>query len=339
MGRGELKGNEVVKKISESKGEYYIYHKIKIEEKNKSIKLKINNDNFDKSNLAINKHTLVKLNEQDINKETKVINKAKAISQEYILPQDTFNVFIENKEIIEDCKNFSLLFNKYIKHDEDFKHIIEDKFTRKIDYKNNNPFNYIRKKIDKIAEYYEKRNYTRLNIEPRKISSRMIIGLGEISTREISIKLDHIYGIPYIPASTLKGAFRDYLSWEENKKGFIDDIFGTEEKRGKLIFTDTYPEQGFDLQQDVMTPHYSKYYSGENNPPTDDQSPRPIKFITLENATFQFSLFISSDLENDREKIETKFNQFLNKSSIGAKSSVGYGYFKQEKEGGNSSEN
>jgi len=45
-------------------------------------------------------------------------------------------------------------------------------------------------------------------------SSRLIVGLGSASVLETSIKLHHIYGVPYIPSSAVKGVLRAYKMWE-----------------------------------------------------------------------------------------------------------------------------
>gem|GEM_PF-1066561 len=45
-------------------------------------------------------------------------------------------------------------------------------------------------------------------------SSRLIVGLGSTSVLETSIRLHHIYGVPYIPSSAIKGLLRAYKMWE-----------------------------------------------------------------------------------------------------------------------------
>ncbi|WP_022855930.1 type III-B CRISPR module RAMP protein Cmr6 [Thermodesulfobacterium thermophilum] len=45
-------------------------------------------------------------------------------------------------------------------------------------------------------------------------SSRLIVGLGSTSVLETSIKLHHIYGVPYIPSTAIKGLLRAYKLWK-----------------------------------------------------------------------------------------------------------------------------
>ncbi len=47
-----------------------------------------------------------------------------------------------------------------------------------------------------------------------KTQTRLIVGLGSGSVLETSIKLHHIYGVPYIPASAVKGVLRAYRIWK-----------------------------------------------------------------------------------------------------------------------------
>jgi len=229
---------------------------------------------------------------------------------------------------------------------------------------------------------------------------RMVIGLGASHPQETSMTLHHIYGIPYIPGSAIKGATRHYKIWqifeeifndpseddfkqihclekllenadltnkdeskrddrlnfEEFKKKFkvkkkkddetidvfpskklfeflttkqdkiieFQKIFGTQKKKGELIFFDAYPVGDINLKLDVMTPHYGPYYS-EGKPPADYHSPNPIKFLTVEKTKFRFSL-VSKD-KNLLEKTKDWLMVSLKNFGIGAKTSIGYGYF------------
>ncbi|MEJ7554362.1 MAG: type III-B CRISPR module RAMP protein Cmr6, partial [Aquificaceae bacterium] len=61
-------------------------------------------------------------------------------------------------------------------------------------------------------------------------------------------------------------------------------IFGTQEKRGEVIFLDAFPKKfnPQDLELDIMNPHYAGYYTEKGkNPPGDWENPVPIKFLTL----------------------------------------------------------
>lgn len=273
-----------------------------------------------------------------------------------------------NVELDSNNINNNLILNKYIYEKIDFKN-----------YKFNQSFQslleYIKEKQEHIVELYKDKYICCKESFSLNKCSKLAIGLGEVSVREVSIKLDHIYGIPFIPASSLKGAFRSYLNEKYSKSNnkeniIITELFGTEDKKGKVMFFDAYPEK-FQLGLDIMTPHYVKYYSNGETP-LDSLKPNPIKFpVVKEGAKFKFTIlykksyFIElnkrskekfkfttlykklkhmldnlnrADLKKLGEKnkfkksdIQKEFEEFLKNKSLGAKTSVGYGCFEKLK--------
>jgi CRISPR-associated protein Cmr6 len=192
-------------------------------------------------------------------------------------------------------------------------------------------------------------------------SWRLVIGLGASHPQETSMALHHIYGIPYIPGSAIKGVTRHWavlkfadnnrkdnekfedaikriaralengndLNIEVDKITFKDliEIFGTQKQQGKVIFFDAYPVGEIKLKIDIMNTHYPKYYS-EGQPPADWQSPVPIKFLTVEDTKFQFYL-VSKD-KDLLEKSSMLLTEALKYHGIGAKTALGYGIFNIE---------
>ena len=140
--------------------------------------------------------------------------------------------------------------------------------------------------------------------------SRLVIGLGGDSVLETSLTLHKIFGIPYIPATALKGVVRAVKFWELAKaKNVVSNenalkvfqekfygeletsdedtfkaqlLFGAKNFKGLLLFLDAFPEINnenlFDV--DIMNVHYPDYYS-KNEPPGDWQQPKPIFFLTV----------------------------------------------------------
>jgi CRISPR type III-B/RAMP module RAMP protein Cmr6 len=173
------------------------------------------------------------------------------------------------------------------------------------------------------------------------IDWRMVMGLGGETVLETDITLHHLYGIPFIPGSALKGLTRAYVTGEvdEHKSKQIDDddevvqcIFGSQKQAGTVIFFDGMPLHGearFVL--DIMNPHYPDYYSGAR-PPTNDQNPVP--FLTVTNTTFTFALAPrdpnSDKHKADVEQVKAWLLEALQKYGVGGKTSAGYGYFKKE---------
>ncbi len=189
---------------------------------------------------------------------------------------------------------------------------------------------------------------------------RMAQGLGMESVYEVSMTLHHVYGIPYIPATALKGVVRswiidqvfdkkeeeaiadkDFCEWfgcpgelhidRNGKKSRHKSYYG-KAHRGNLIFFDAYPAKKPQIKPDVMNPHYSEYYQDSRNekPPADYYNPVPVYFLTVENTQFQF---VFGSLEQGTlaqviggKTIEDWTRDALQNHGIGAKTAVGYGY-------------
>jgi CRISPR-associated protein Cmr6 len=193
-------------------------------------------------------------------------------------------------------------------------------------------------------------------------SWRLVIGLGASHPQETSMTLHHIYGIPYIPGSAIKGVtrhwavlkFAEEMSKSENIKfekaiekvskalengekmdlkvedlefNQLIEIFGTQKQQGKVIFFDAYPAGEIKLKIDIMNPHYPKYYS-EGQAPADWQNPVPIKFLTVEDTKFQF--YLVSKNEDLLKKSLELLKEALKYHGIGAKTALGYGIFDVE---------
>ena len=164
---------------------------------------------------------------------------------------------------------------------------------------------------------------------------RLIVGLGSGHVQETNMTLHHVYGIPYIPGSAVKGVLRHWWLQEKfsnnENKALKDtefrDLFGSQKQRGKVQFLDAYPEQ-VRFAKDIMNPHYSEYYSG-GKPPTDHQKTKLIPFLTVKNTAFRFA-FLSKD-QKLLDVLKEPFEKALEMKGIGAKTGVGYGYFRDFK--------
>ena len=140
-----------------------------------------------------------------------------------------------------------------------------------------------------------------------EIDWRLIVGLGNESVYETSITLHHIYGIPYIPASSIKGVVRSWIVTEvfrdENaalQNTAFRKIFGTQETAGKVWFFDAFPLSKPTVEVDIMNPHYMPYYS-DGDLPADYYDPKPIPFLTVKHG-ISFQLLIGIK-EKDNETI------------------------------------
>lgn len=133
-----------------------------------------------------------------------------------------------------------------------------------------------KERVEKQKESLKKIGYEDIFSSKLKTAYRLVVGLGSGSVFETSLTLHHIFGIPYIPASALKGVVRSVSFWEiakseiqknqnlnieeflkEFQKKLYDEnisnsdteeiiihkiLFGNQEFKGLLIFLDSYPE-------------------------------------------------------------------------------------------------
>lgn len=151
-------------------------------------------------------------------------------------------------------------------------------------------------------------------------SSRLTIGSGDASVVEnASITLHHVYGFPVIPGSAVKGLVQHFLLEELADFGGADKqlfgdvvpdsasrdavaaicgpeakvrdvatcLFGSPEQgEGFLVFHDGWPSgspNGW-VEQDVLTPHHSKYYAGSKPCANDSESPVPVPFLAVKKG-------------------------------------------------------
>lgn len=265
----------------------------------------------------------------------------------------------EIRELIKDNYkgNFGLWFNKFVELGDDF----------------NPPNDSIpknRDKYDSIKNFFsnilEKKHLNQLHFCKTfsskydiltivaELTSPFITGIGQTHPCEVGMTFDHTIGIPYIPASSIKGIVRfshtlsiidEATKRGKVKDGYFDDeedwtnipkMFGKggdDGNMGSVIFLDAYPEKVPNLKEDIMNPHYGPYY-GEQKAPGDYHNPVPIKFLTVEKGTrFIFRALILKSVNKDGEiakLVKDAFEKALTTHGVGAKTAVGYGRFSLE---------
>lgn len=278
------------------------------------------------------------------------------ISPAYYLPE---RVSLIVQAHIGRCKNPALILGKYIE-----KQVIDktektsDRTDEKIDWlqRFNKDYNFdaelARHAYQRWKVMMETLGATTFEAE---LAWRMVVGLGGESVLETNITLHHLYGIPYIPASALKGLTRAFVVGEEEAyfinggekhipspkeetdPDIVKQIFGTQESAGTVCFHDAMLINGKSaFVVDIINPHYPKYYTsleGQSiKSPTSDQSPIPVPFLTVQDATFAFALTArepaSKDAENHLALAQKWLLKALQQYGIGGKTSAGYGYFK-----------
>lgn len=168
---------------------------------------------------------------------------------------------------------------------------------------------------------------------------RLAIGLAAASPLETGITLHHLYGVPVLPGSGLKGlalvATRLAAKAGETSVEEYKEMFGTQQAAGLVDVLDGIPVPTNDrslLEVDVMNPHYPLWYRREKGvPPSDDQSPNPVFFLTVPaGVQFEFALLCRTRTDRARSALrqgEKWLRQGLQNLGAGAKTSSGYGYF------------
>ncbi len=183
-----------------------------------------------------------------------------------------------------------------------------------------------------------------------EIDWRLIVGLGGNSVLETNLTLHHLYGLPIIPGSALKGLTRSYAAMED-KEVYISGaagqmkpstaietdhcdirrIFGMQDQAGTVIYFDAFPEDGqVAFVLDIMNPHYPDYYQ-KDAAPTNEQNPRPIAFLAVHRTSYMFALALRQGVPEEHKDDLTTAKTWLGKAlaayGAGGKTSAGYGYF------------
>lgn len=194
-----------------------------------------------------------------------------------------------------------------------------------------------------------------------RLATPYVSGLGGAHPTETGFILDRNTGLPYIPASGIKGLLRvaHALNTAEAhpelvrqtsagpelpdtepslRKYFGDtDTVSVGNVRGQLVFLDAFPASVPTIKKDIMNPHFGKYYDG-TLPPVETENPIPVMFMSVhEGVDFKFrviSLPLASDAESslmrnfddsDRAAILAMFTRAGEQLGFGAKTAVGYG--------------
>ncbi|KAF2956647.1 hypothetical protein AS160_04435 [Marinitoga sp. 38H-ov] len=151
-----------------------------------------------------------------------------------------------------------------------------------------------------------------------------LIGAGIPSIDEVGFYWSRNLGLPIIPGTTLKGAFRKFL--ELKNSTFIDSIFGKEDNKGDAIFLDTIPIDNIELGKEFQAPHFQNYYS-KNKAPNDIYNPVPINYLSVFKGKFRLDIIIEKNNDEIFKEIESNIKEFLEFYGLGAKTSMGYGRF------------
>ena len=188
-----------------------------------------------------------------------------------------------------------------------------------------------------------------------KLRSRLIVNQTGGILENAGLCLHPHFGAPYIPGSAVKGIARHaaWCEWneetdetEKNKiAAGIAEVFGyptndssldsflaargwkDKTRSGSVAFLPAVPTDAGRLSTDIVNCHHPKYYAGSKPDATDDESPNPQFFPTVdEGVSFLFSVVpVRPDAEVGAAK--GWLVRALSENGAGAKTAAGYGWF------------
>ena len=178
----------------------------------------------------------------------------------------------------------------------------------------------------------------------------VVAGLGNGNVLETGLTLNHTYGLPMLPGSSLKGITAHYCSEVLGKADTRYKAPSDGQAAGEIyafLFGKSYPaneqEAGFmtfydawlvpdsvegAFIDDVMTPHHSDYYTGKQPEATDFDDPQPVRFLAVQG---EFELWLScegTDEESRKQWTDLTFKMLgaaLRECGIGSKTRSAYG--------------
>ncbi len=248
-----------------------------------------------------------------------------------VVPKDTLNTHGNGLNRPDYYSNFSLLFRNYVPWRDTQYKFLPDRWSEFVRFRfDEASLTNLHKRGDSILNKFHELGIPTYQFSMRT-SWRLITGIGASSSLEVGMILHHIYGIPYIPSSSIKGLLRYYLKKVKPTSDLDVNVLlgysnGDNAAKGKIVFLDAFPEPGFQISVDIMNNHYQDYYMGDL-PPADWMDPNPIKFLTVRDASFVFRMFADkTDVDKSTlEKVAQALSQALTELGIGAKTAVGYG--------------
>jgi CRISPR-associated protein Cmr6 len=224
-------------------------------------------------------------------------------------------------------------------------------------------------RLDAVASTYQQLGFKEIRIEAA-LASALVIGLGGEHPTEKGFKFDWNLGIPFIPASSLKGVVRlafliNRLNelqeegakqfWQDVVGGLLPDtarnlfgcgVVGKEQKacRGNVVFMDAWPKTMPRLKAEIMNCHYPEYLNSKaDRGPTEDQQPNPQKFWAVDTHDdkgkplfFVFRALLSPAAQELEKEFESALNAALYDHGLGAKTAIGHGRFGVTSKGGQS---
>ncbi len=175
------------------------------------------------------------------------------------------------------------------------------------------------------------------------LRSALIEGLGLSHPTGNGFLFDPVVGVPWLPGTAVKGLCRQGAGLKGATEKEVLRLLGPEPESempdtGALVFLDAWPTQWPSLQVQVMTPHYSSYYSAMRedkrkrrrfwDDPHGLDDPVPIHFLSVaENTDYGFGILPRTGGEDGIETAFEWLEYALELLGAGGKTAVGFGVF------------
>lgn len=171
-----------------------------------------------------------------------------------------------------------------------------------------------------------------------KSTSRLVMGMGADHPLENGFSWDDLYGVPYLPASALKGLIRATaklfeVSWAEEVLGKDHGPEGDAAQTSLITVFEVFPTSWPVLAVDIVNSHHPKYYKCSSDDkdegiklPVETESPKPAFFLTVEaGATWRMRIMARKRLPVKLNEVGELACEGLQCLGIGGKTAVGYG--------------
>jgi CRISPR-associated protein Cmr6 len=166
----------------------------------------------------------------------------------------------------------------------------------------------------------------------------VICGMGERTPGENGLTLHPVYGVPFLPGTSLKGILRAWVlsqtwgaDWEEGGVHF-HALFGQGGHDGAAAIVDildALPVPSAEVfTLDVLTPHHADYYQG-NGAPLGWEGPNPVQFLAAATGV-RYRVVVEGDPAWVTRATEW-LALALAERGVGAKSRAGHGRFECER--------
>ena len=176
------------------------------------------------------------------------------------------------------------------------------------------------------------------------LEGRLLIGLTGGGMLETGCAIHHVYGMPYIPGSSLKGMVRAHVEsslFHREHAEVIAELFGAaadptpdapypQGLSGLVTFHDAWwvPSSAeHPLVEEIVTTHHLEYYGSEGRTPaTDFDSPIPNAQIGVQGDF----LFVLEGPMAWLDLAKAMLLATLSQRGIGSKTRTGYGLFDEQ---------